>query len=139
MDSLFIRLLCPPNFAISHDELGHMGVGKTYNCILRHFFWPRVKKSIAGYIKTCHTCQLTGKLNQTIKMAPLYPIPAISQPFEHLIIDCVGPLPCSRSGVMFVDGYVSEHQIPCCISITHAYSKITGACSQSVHLHLRYT
>lgn len=89
-------------FRVSHDESGHMGVGKTYNRILRHFFWPCVKKTVAGYIKTCHTCQLTGKPNQTIKVAPLCPILAVSQPFEHLIVDCVGPLPCSKSGAVYL-------------------------------------
>lgn len=41
---------------------------------------------------------MTGKPNQVINPAPLSPIPAIAQPFEHLIIDRVGPLPCSKSG-----------------------------------------
>lgn len=73
---------------ISHDELaGHLGVKKTYDRILRHFFWPKLKKDVSKYIKTCHTRQLTGKPNQKIKPAPLFPIPAVSPPFEHLIID----------------------------------------------------
>uniref|UniRef100_A0AAQ4QC33 Gypsy retrotransposon integrase-like protein 1 n=1 Tax=Gasterosteus aculeatus aculeatus TaxID=481459 RepID=A0AAQ4QC33_GASAC len=87
---------------VAHDESGHMGVGKTYDRVLRHFFWPRMKKSVANYIKTCHTCQLTGKPNQKVKVAPQYPIPVVDQPFEHLIIDCVGPLPRSRSGAMYL-------------------------------------
>ncbi len=41
---------------------------------------------------------MTGKPNQSIKPAPLCPIPAIGQPFEHLIIDCVGPLPRPKAG-----------------------------------------
>lgn len=36
-------------------------------------------QDITLFIKTCHTCQLTGKHNQVIKPAPLYPIPAIGQ------------------------------------------------------------
>lgn len=43
-------------------------------------------------------CKLTGKLNHVVKPVPLYPIPALSHPFGHLIIDCVGPLPHSKSG-----------------------------------------
>lgn len=82
----------------SHDQSGHLGVGKTYRHILRYFFWPRLKRDVAAYIRTCHTCQLTGKPNQCIKPAPLFPIPAVDKPFEHLIIDCVGPLPRSKSG-----------------------------------------
>ncbi len=80
------------------DVAGHMGVRKTYDRILRYFFWPRLKRDVAQFIKTCHTCQRTSKPNQVVKPAPLYPIPAIGQPFEHLIIDCVGPLPRSKSG-----------------------------------------
>jgi transposase InsO family protein len=87
---------------VSHDECGHMGVRKTYDRILRYFFWPRLKRDVASYIKTCHTCQLTGKPNQSIKPVPLCPIMAIGQPFEHLIIDCVGPLPRSRSGAIYL-------------------------------------
>nr|XP_046229617.1 uncharacterized protein LOC124050808 isoform X1 [Scatophagus argus] len=82
----------------AHNQLGHLGVRKTYNYILHYFFWPRLKKDVSRYIRLCHTCQMTGKPNQNIKSAPLCPIPAIGQPFEHLIIDCVGPLPRSKAG-----------------------------------------
>uniref|UniRef100_A0A674E7Q6 Gypsy retrotransposon integrase-like protein 1 n=1 Tax=Salmo trutta TaxID=8032 RepID=A0A674E7Q6_SALTR len=83
----------------SHNDVaGHMGVRKTYNRILRHFFWPGLKRDVSEFIKTCHTCQLTGKPNQAIKPVPLFPIPVLSQPFEYLIIDCVGPLPRSKKG-----------------------------------------
>lgn len=75
---------------------------KTYDRVLRHLFWPRLKKDISVHIKNCCTCQLTGKRNQAIKPAPLQPIPAISQPFEYLILDCVGPLPQSKSGSQYL-------------------------------------
>ena len=87
---------------LSHDQSGHLGVKKTYYRILQYFFWPKLRKDVAAYIKTCHTCQMTGKPNQVIKPAPLHPIPAIGQPFEHIIIDCVGPLPPSRSGAKYL-------------------------------------
>ncbi|XP_030283654.1 uncharacterized protein LOC115587797 [Sparus aurata] len=87
---------------LAHDGSGHLGVHKTYDRILRHFFWPRLKKDVSLHIKNCSTCQLTGKPNQVIKPAPLQPIPAISQPFEYLLIDCVGPLPKARSGCKYL-------------------------------------
>lgn len=87
----------------SHGNIaGHFGVKKTYDHILRHFYWPRLKRDVSAFIRTCHTCQLTGKPNQTLKPAPLTPILAVSQPFEYLIIDCVGPLPRSKSGCTFL-------------------------------------
>lgn len=50
------------------------------------------------FVKTCHVCQVVGKPNQAIPVAPLQPIPTVLAPFKHIIIDCVGPLPRSSSG-----------------------------------------
>ncbi len=63
---------------VAHDESGHSGVKKTYDRLLWHFFWPHMKKGVSAFIKTCHTCQLTDMPNQTLKPAPLCPIPAVS-------------------------------------------------------------
>lgn len=87
---------------LSHDDAGHMGVRKTYDRILRYFFWPKLKKDVSEYIKTCHMCQIIGKPNQVVKPAPLHPIPAIGELFEHVIIDCVGPLPPAKSGAKYL-------------------------------------
>ena len=53
-------------------------------------------------MKTCHVCQLTGKPNQAIKPVPLRPITPTPKPFDHLVIDCVGPLPRSKSGCIYL-------------------------------------
>ncbi len=37
-----------------------------------------------------------------MKPVPLYPIPAMGQPFQHLLVDCVGPLPPSKSGCVYL-------------------------------------
>ncbi len=88
---------------ISHDKLaGHLGVKKPMTESFVFFGGPKLKKDVLKYIKTCHNCQLTGKPNQKIKPAPLFPIPAVSPPFEHLIIDCVDPLPISKSGRIYL-------------------------------------
>lgn len=47
-------------------------------------------------------CQLVGKPNQKIPPAPLYPIPAIGEPFSRVILDCVGPLPRTRTGNQYL-------------------------------------
>ena len=84
---------------LAHDlpVSGHLGVHKTYNRVLQHFFWPGLKREMAKWCKECHTCQLGGKPNQNIPQAPLHPIPAFDEPFSHIIIDCVGPLPKTKS------------------------------------------
>ena len=84
---------------LAHDlpVSGHLGVRKTYNKVLQHFFWPGLKRDVAKWCKECHTCQLGGKPNQNIPQAPLHPIPVFDEPFSHIFIDCVGPLPKTKS------------------------------------------
>ena len=69
---------------LAHDNAmsGHLGITKTYNGILRHFSWPRLKASVVEYCQTGHVCQLAGKPNQVVHPAPLQPIPVIGEPFE---------------------------------------------------------
>lgn len=45
---------------------------------------------------------MTGKPNQSLRPAPLCPIPAMGLLFKHLLIDCVGPLPPLKSGNTFL-------------------------------------
>lgn len=84
----------------AHDHVlsGHLGVRKTYERILRYFFWPGLKSDVAAHCRSYHSCQLSSKPNQIIPPAPLHPIPVINEPFERILIDCVGPLPKTKAG-----------------------------------------
>ena len=86
--------------SIAHESpmSGHLGINKTYHKIVNHFYWPGLKSDVSKYCKTCHTCQMVGKPNQTIPKAQLQPIPAFDEPFSRILIDCVGPLPRTKSG-----------------------------------------
>lgn len=99
---VLLQIVVPVSFrdkvlSLAHDYhfAGHLGVNKTTDRILRHFFWPGIKKDVVRY---CRVCQVTGKPNQVIPPAPLQPIPVTSEPFEYIILDCVGPLPRTKSG-----------------------------------------
>ena len=76
---------------------GHLGINKTYSKITKHFYWPQIRRCVAEFCKTCHTCQMVGKPNQKIPVAPFKPIPAFEEPFNKVTIDCVGPLPKTKS------------------------------------------
>ena len=81
---------------------GHLGVNKTYQKILNHFYWPNLKKDVDEFCRSCNTCQIVGKPNLSIPKAPLQPIPAFEEPFSRIIIDCVDPLPRTRSGNQYL-------------------------------------
>uniref|UniRef100_A0A8C6LM93 Gypsy retrotransposon integrase-like protein 1 n=1 Tax=Nothobranchius furzeri TaxID=105023 RepID=A0A8C6LM93_NOTFU len=90
------------SMAHSSDWSGHLGVNKTYHSLLQHFFWPGMKKQVAMFCKECHVCQMVGKPNQVIHPAPLHPLPVVITPFDHVIVDCVGPLPPSKTGKRYL-------------------------------------
>ena len=86
--------------SLAHNSplVGHLSVNKTYRKVLSHFYWPRLKGDVVKYCRSYHTCQVVGKPNQKPNPAPLKPILAIEEPFSRVLIDCVGPLPITRSG-----------------------------------------
>ena len=98
------RAYRPEILKLAHETpmSGHLGVNKTFHKILNHFFWPGLKSDVSQHCKSCHTCQMVGKPNQTIPKACLQPIPAFDEPFSRIIIDCVGPLPKTKSGCQYL-------------------------------------
>lgn len=88
--------------AHEHPWSGHLGVTKTYDRILKRFFWPGMKADVARFCKTCSTCQVVGKPNHVVPPAPLCPISAVGEPFERVLVDCVGPLSRTKSGNQFL-------------------------------------
>jgi len=80
------------NLVYDNPMSSHLGITKAYNQIL-HFFWPDLKSDVEEYCHFCHVCQP----NQVIPPAPSQPIPVVGEPFERLIVDCVGPIPKSKS------------------------------------------
>ena len=81
---------------------GHLGIDKTYRKVLQNFYWPGLKRDVKSFCRSCHACQLVGKPNQNGHTAPLRPIPAFSEPFSQVIIDCVGPLPKTKAGHQYL-------------------------------------
>ena len=98
------QLVVPTNLRervleLAHNNVvGHFGIHKTYERIANYFFWPKLKSSVKSFVSTCLVCQKTGKPNEIIPKAPLIPICVPKEPFEKIIIDCVGPLPKTKKG-----------------------------------------
>lgn len=100
-----------------HDEVGHVGVNKTYELISRTYWFPSMKSKIKAYIGNCLKCisysSATGKGEGF-----LHPIPKGNLPFQTIHIDHYGPLEKTRHQNKFillvVDGFTKFVKIyPC--------------------------
>ena len=80
-------------FHLGHSALigGHMGIKKTLARMEPHVFWPGMAAEVTRMVRSCDICQkTTDKGRATI--APLEPLPIISQPFSRIAVDIVGPI-----------------------------------------------
>ena len=84
------------NLAHHESSSGHFGINKTFEKISRYFYWPGVRRDIKDFCKTCDLCQRVGKT--PLKVVPLKPIKIEGEPFQKLVLDCVGPLPKTSKG-----------------------------------------
>ncbi|POM68663.1 LOW QUALITY PROTEIN: Putative retroelement [Phytophthora palmivora] len=77
------RVVVPNDEDLEYDILleahdapmsGHLGRGKTYQMVSQTFWWPRMYKWVAHYVKTCETCQRVKPSGHA--SAPLQNLPA---------------------------------------------------------------
>ncbi len=82
---------------LAHENVlaGHLGVNKTFHCITKYFFGQGASPQLQSFAELVG--HLRGLANKT-RRYPLQPVPVMAEPFERLILDCVGPLPKTKSG-----------------------------------------
>ncbi|GBM58814.1 Retrovirus-related Pol polyprotein from transposon 412 [Araneus ventricosus] len=84
--------------AFCHEgKSSHLGVRRTKDRLLKHYFWPNCIKEIEDYVRSCDSCQRLGKSQDKVK-APLKLVPISTEVFSKMNIDAVGPLPTSSKG-----------------------------------------
>ena len=89
-------------FAHDIPASGHLGMAKTKDRLWPYFYWPRMSQHIYHYCKSCDQCQRVGKGRKSA-VAPLMPLPIMTEPWSRIAIDIVGPLPtCTKSQNRFV-------------------------------------
>ena len=79
---------------------GHLDKTKTTDRILQRFYWPTMHRDIENFCKACAVCQKMS--TKGVRKAPLRSLPIISQPFERIAMDVVGPLLKSSCGNRFI-------------------------------------
>ena len=77
-----------------------MVLKKTFARISMHFLWPKMWCQVKEFVRSCSGCQKAARNSGA--RAPLQPLPCVSEPFEKVAFDLVGPLPKSSSGHRFV-------------------------------------
>lgn len=86
----------------AHDpaQAGHLGVEKTYRRLSIRYFWPRLFRSVADYVRRCDTCQRTN-VEQNVP-AGLMGQRRIETPWTVVAADIMGPFPPSRDGFAYL-------------------------------------
>lgn len=92
---------------VSHDEFGHVGIDKTYEIILRNYWFPDLKPKIKEYIQNCLKC-IVYSSKRGLTEGVLHNIPKNNVPFDTIHIDHCGPF--SLSGLkkhlfLVIDGF----------------------------------
>ena len=78
--------------------IAHLGVKKVFNMIMAHFYRPNIRRDVAEDCRTCYICQVMGKPNQNIRVAPLRRVHVSEEYFSKVSVDCVGPLSKTKYG-----------------------------------------
>jgi hypothetical protein len=96
---------------------GHGGMTKTYQALLKMFWWPNMKRQVAEYIRTCATCQRNKSTNQK-PGGLLQSLPIPDNPWDSIGMDFITQLPRTRDGfdaiLVFVDRLTKMcHLIKC--------------------------
>uniref|UniRef100_A0A672GNT3 Gypsy retrotransposon integrase-like protein 1 n=1 Tax=Salarias fasciatus TaxID=181472 RepID=A0A672GNT3_SALFA len=78
-----------------HDDMGHMGVGRTMDLVRTRFYWPRMAADVEKKVRTCGRCVRRKSLPE--RAAPLVNIKT-TRPLELLCMDFLSLEP-DRSGM----------------------------------------
>ncbi|GFN77396.1 Pol polyprotein [Plakobranchus ocellatus] len=82
------------SYAHESDLARHSGFRKTLSAIRTQFSWSGECSDVKNYTTSCHFCQIKTRTGRD-RPAPFQAVPIVSEPFERVMIDLVGPLPLS--------------------------------------------
>ena len=85
---------------LAHDKAGHFGYRTILQVLKRLFVWPRMSHDARSYCLSCDMCQRVNQSGQ--RKVPMRERPILSEPFECIALDLVGPLPKAKGGVTHV-------------------------------------
>ena len=96
------RIVVPLQFRqtildLAHNHSGHLGIAK----VMAPFYTrPGIHKDVRAHCLTCPVCQVTKRAVPSL--APNQCMPVLSEPFEKMATDIVGPFPRSVRGFKYL-------------------------------------
>ena len=81
---------------LAHERGGHLGARKVKALIRQRFAWPDMAKDVVEHCRSCEVCQRCKKAKA--RRVPLIEREILSEPFEVLAMDLVGPFPKGKGG-----------------------------------------
>ena len=85
---------------LAHERSGHLGARKVKALIKQRFAWPGMGQQVIEHCRSCETCQRCSKTKS--RRVPMMERQVLSEPFEVLAFDLVGPFPKGKGGYMYV-------------------------------------
>jgi hypothetical protein len=71
--------------------MGHFGRDKTFEMLVDHLYWPKMRRDVERLVRRCATCH---KAKSKLKPYGLYtPLPIANKPWEDISVDFVLGLP----------------------------------------------
>ncbi|KAL1488854.1 hypothetical protein ABEB36_014649 [Hypothenemus hampei] len=100
-----------------HPAAGHVGVFKTFWKLASRYYWPKMRADVVRFVRSCRVCA-QSKVEQKPPCGLMGNRPRISQPWQSISLDFVGPLPRSKHGnsyILVVTDFFSKYVVlfPC--------------------------
>ncbi|MCO5614518.1 hypothetical protein L7F22_068801 [Adiantum nelumboides] len=89
-EKVMIECHCPP-------FTGHRGIATTMKGVERYFYWPRLKKDVEEFVRSCLVCQKV-KFDRHNEQGLLQPLPIPIRPWESIAMDFIFDLSRTQSG-----------------------------------------
>ena len=85
---------------MAHEGSGHLGARKVKSLLSQRFTWPGMGVDAINHTRSCQVCQRCSKAKS--RKVPLMERQVISEPFEVLAFDLVGPFPAAKYGYRYL-------------------------------------
>ena len=85
---------------LAHEGMNHMGARRVTALLRQRFAWPGMGQDVIRHCRSCPTCQQCAKA--PARKVPMQERDVLSEPFESVAVDIVGPLPKGKGGCRFL-------------------------------------